>query len=67
MTTQRRARLGSGKALPADYFATGERSESTEALRRKVRTEVEEQILAFFVEGGQVAIYDANVRRCFTA
>ena len=37
------------------------RSEDTNALRRRIKTELEEQIWDFFtVHGGQVVIYDAN-------
>lgn len=37
------------------------RSEATNALRRKIRGEIEDQIWDFFsVQGGQVVIYDAN-------
>lgn len=44
------------KANPA-----GTRSEGTEALRRRIKSELEDQIWDFFtVQGGQVVIYDAN-------
>lgn len=37
------------------------RSEATNALRRRIKTELEDQIMDFFaVQGGQVVIYDAN-------
>jgi 6-phosphofructo-2-kinase/fructose-2,6-biphosphatase 4 len=37
------------------------RSEATNALRRRIKTEIEDQIWDFFtVQGGQVVIYDAN-------
>ncbi|ORY20384.1 putative cytoplasm protein [Naematelia encephala] len=58
----RRKVLGGAKSVPADYFQTkSPRSEATNALRRKIKAELEDQIWDFFtVQGGQVVIYDAN-------
>jgi hypothetical protein len=37
------------------------RSEATNALRRRIKSEIEDQIMDFFlVQGGQVVLYDAN-------
>ena len=58
----RRKVLGGAEKIPADYFQTDEpRSEATNALRRRIKGEIEDQIWDFFtVQGGQVVIYDAN-------
>ncbi|KAK1923099.1 6-phosphofructo-2-kinase-domain-containing protein [Papiliotrema laurentii] len=58
----RRRVLGGAEKIPADYFLEkGPRSEETNALRRRIKDELEDQIWDFFtVQGGQVAIYDAN-------
>ncbi|GFZ48093.1 hypothetical protein JCM24511_05841 [Saitozyma sp. JCM 24511] len=58
----RRKVLGGAKNVPSDYFQTkSPRSEATNALRRRIKTEIEDQIWDFFtVQGGQVVIYDAN-------
>lgn len=45
-------------APPADTPAP--RSEATNALRRRIKAELEDQIMDFFTQGGQVVIYDAN-------
>ncbi|WVQ87652.1 hypothetical protein IAS59_001379 [Cryptococcus gattii] len=54
--------LGGAENVPHDYFQTKTpRSEATNALRRRIKTELEDQIMDFFaVQGGQVVIYDAN-------
>lgn len=62
--------------IPADYFQEhcescpvsrcvrlmiAPRSEATNALRKRIKDELEDQIWDFFtVQGGQVVIYDAN-------
>ncbi|OXL11107.1 6-phosphofructo-2-kinase/fructose-2,6-bisphosphatase, partial [Cryptococcus neoformans Gb118] len=72
----RRKVLGGAKDVPHDYFQTksasppppapanpppAPRSEATNALRRRIKAELEDQIMDFFtVQGGQVVIYDAN-------
>ncbi|KIS00460.1 6-phosphofructo-2-kinase/fructose-2,6-bisphosphatase [Cryptococcus deuterogattii 2001/935-1] len=58
----RRKVLGGAENVPHDYFQTkAPRSEATNALRRRIKTELEDQIMDFFaVQGGQVVIYDAN-------
>lgn len=57
----RRRVLGPSSNLPADYFQPEGRSEETEAMRRRVRISLENDLEAFFSENrGQVAIYDAN-------
>ncbi|KAE8541354.1 hypothetical protein D1P53_002713 [Cryptococcus gattii VGV] len=58
----RRKVLGGAENVPHDYFQTKTpRSEATNALRRRIKTELEDQIMDFFaVQGGQVVIYDAN-------
>ncbi|OWZ57972.1 6-phosphofructo-2-kinase/fructose-2,6-bisphosphatase [Cryptococcus neoformans 125.91] len=58
----RRKVLGGAKDVPHDYFQTKTpRSEATNALRRRIKAELEDQIMDFFtVQGGQVVIYDAN-------
>nr|ODN82461.1 6-phosphofructo-2-kinase/fructose-2,6-bisphosphatase [Cryptococcus depauperatus CBS 7841] len=58
----RRKVLGGAHNVPPDYFQTKRpRSEATNALRRRIKTELEDQILDFyFNQGGQVVIYDAN-------
>lgn len=60
----RRRVLGGAKNLPPDYFAFNPnrpRSEATNALRRRVKNELEDQIMEFFLtQKGQVVIYDAN-------
>ncbi|ODN99536.1 6-phosphofructo-2-kinase/fructose-2,6-bisphosphatase [Cryptococcus wingfieldii CBS 7118] len=58
----RRKVLGGAENVPHDYFQTkSPRSEGTNALRRRIRTELEDQIMDFYtVQGGQVVIYDAN-------
>ncbi|XAO22334.1 hypothetical protein I312_101103 [Cryptococcus bacillisporus CA1280] len=54
--------VGLPENVPHDYFQTKTpRSEATNALRRRIKTELEDQIMDFFaVQGGQVVIYDAN-------
>ena len=48
--------------MPADYFTSDGRNEETEKIRAGVKKSLEEQIIRYFQkEGGQVAIYDANV------
>ena len=52
-----------GLATPLEeaYFEDRPRSEATNALRRRVKNELEEQIMEFFLtQKGQVVIYDAN-------
>ncbi|WWC72588.1 uncharacterized protein I206_106550 [Kwoniella pini CBS 10737] len=58
----RRKVLGGAKNVPPDYFQTkSPRSEATNALRRRIKNEIEDQIMDFYtVQGGQVVIYDAN-------
>ncbi|WVR08520.1 hypothetical protein IAU60_005575 [Kwoniella sp. DSM 27419] len=58
----RRKVLGGADNVPPDYFATkSPRSEATNALRRRIKGELEDEIMDFFlVQGGQVVIYDAN-------
>ncbi|KOS16420.1 6-phosphofructo-2-kinase [Malassezia pachydermatis] len=61
LANMRRDLLGSVKDLPADYFGDGCRAEEeTLALREQVTTKITEKIAAFFEDGGQVAVYDAN-------
>lgn len=53
----------SSRASPLVFSDTlaAPRSEATNALRRRIKTELEDQIMDFFaVQGGQVVIYDAN-------
>lgn len=58
----RRKFLGDPHKLPPDYFATdGSRSESTEKLRQEIKQSLLKAVEDFFANGGQVAIYDANV------
>lgn len=61
MTTFRqRVCAAAASRLPSDTLAAP-RSEATNALRRRIKTELEDQIMDFFaVQGGQVVIYDAN-------
>ncbi|EAL23054.1 hypothetical protein CNBA5790 [Cryptococcus deneoformans B-3501A] len=57
----RRKVLGGAHNVPHDYFQTKTpRSEATNALRRRIKAELEDQIMDFFTQGGQVVIYDAN-------
>ncbi|CCA70859.1 related to 6-phosphofructo-2-kinase [Serendipita indica DSM 11827] len=56
----RRKTLGHAKALPADYFSHGAKSEETLKIRNSVRERCERDIHDFFEHAGQVAIYDAN-------
>ncbi|WWD20724.1 hypothetical protein CI109_105200 [Kwoniella shandongensis] len=58
----RRKVLGGAEHIPSDYFQTkSPRSEATNTLRRRIKNEIEDQIMDFFtVQGGQVVIYDAN-------
>ncbi|TFY58592.1 hypothetical protein EVG20_g8088 [Dentipellis fragilis] len=56
----RRKTLGGAHKLPPDYFAIGEKSPETEALRKKVMEGCEQLIWDHFNGGCQVVIYDAN-------
>ncbi|CAD6572793.1 MAG: hypothetical protein TREMPRED_000631 [Tremellales sp. Tagirdzhanova-0007] len=58
----RRKVLGGAKNVPGDYFQNKTpRSEQTIELRRRIKGDLEAQMWDFFtVQGGQVAIYDAN-------
>lgn len=73
----RRKVLGGAENVPSDYFQTHGKSsrpesevklisvegrtEATNALRRRIKDELEEQILDYYTnQGGQVVILDAN-------
>jgi 6-phosphofructo-2-kinase/fructose-2,6-biphosphatase 4 len=73
----RRKVLGGAENVPSDYFQTHGtsavlvlkvswlavegRTEATNALRRRIKNELEEQILDYYTnQGGQVVILDAN-------
>jgi 6-phosphofructo-2-kinase/fructose-2,6-biphosphatase 4 len=46
---------------PGADMVQAPRSEATNALRRKIKNEIEDQIMDFFlVQKGQVVLYDAN-------
>lgn len=57
----RRKVLGGADKVPPDYFKPGPKSPETEALRKCILDEFDEQVVHFLnQEGGQVVIYDAN-------
>lgn len=57
----RRKVLGGADKIPADYFSTGPKSESTEKLRKSILDDFDDTVIDFFFEqGGQVVLYDAN-------
>jgi 6-phosphofructo-2-kinase/fructose-2,6-biphosphatase 4 len=57
----RRLSLNPGSWSASSLTSPAPRSEATNALRRRIKTEIEDQIWDFFtVQGGQVVIYDAN-------
>lgn len=57
----RRKVLGGADKIPSDYFATGPKSQETEALRKRILDDFDETVIDFFFnQGGQVVIYDAN-------
>ncbi|WFD34500.1 hypothetical protein MCUN1_001341 [Malassezia cuniculi] len=56
----RREIIGTPSELPQDYFGHGPKDPLTEQLRREVMEQMETNVLSFFGEGGQVAIYDAS-------
>ncbi|RXK41697.1 6-phosphofructo-2-kinase/fructose-2,6-bisphosphatase [Tremella mesenterica] len=57
----RRKVLGGANTLPPDYFTATPRAPTTEALRKRIKGELEDQIWDFLsIQGGQVVIYDAN-------
>lgn len=57
----RRKRLGKPNSLPPDYFAPrAQRQPATEALRARLLNDFDDEILAYFQDGNQVVIYDAN-------
>lgn len=56
----RREVVGPAMELPQDYFGPGTKDPHTEQMRRTVIERTESEILAFYANGGQVAIYDAS-------
>lgn len=56
----RREIIGPTNKLPEDYFGHGDKDPHTEQLRRAVIGSMEQSLLNFFDDGGQVAIYDAS-------
>lgn len=56
----RRSMLGPLADLPVDYFGNSDPDSETAQLRLRVMEMHENAIADFFVQGGQVAVYDAN-------
>ena len=56
----RREIIGPTSELPGDYFGHGPKEPRTEQLRRDVKEHMEQSLLSYFDDGGQVAIYDAS-------
>lgn len=56
----RREILGCVENLPIYYFGEGEQDEEMVKMRQQVTNQLEDNIVKFFDDGGQVAVYDAN-------